>query len=189
MTMHFETVSNSQFTEGIRQFLFQCAVPSLPSIDCVFNGFENETVLPTRSNDFCVFTPLSYQPRGNVIEDWKRYADGLKLAQYMTAEIQVDCFSDSRVRARERAENFVLIASHSVGVEFFSRYGIDCQFAEGLRNLTQVLDSSKFIPRYSFTLRLGFWKKLNVKFEFFDHLNLDGVFNVDVRFPSDKEEK
>ena len=189
MTMHLETVSNAQFTEGVRQFLFQCAVPTLPSIDCVFNGFENEVSLPQGSNDFCVFTPLSYQPRGNVLEDWERYGEGLRLAQYVTAEIQVDCFSDSKVRARERASNFVLLASHSMGVDFLGRYGIDCQYAEGLRNLTQVLDSSKFTPRYSFTLRLGFWKKLNVKFDFFDHLNLDGVFNVDVRFPSDKEEK
>ena len=183
MQITLSPISNAQFTEGIRQFLFQCAAPTLPSIDCVLNGYENDVALPKHTNDFCVFTPLSYLSRGKVFEEWHTYEEGLRLCEYVTAEIQVDCFSNSKARARDRAGNYELLAGHSIGVDFFLRYGIDCQYAEAMRNLTQVLDSNKFTARYTLTLRLGFWKKLDVRFEFFDHLNLDGIHIVDVRFP------
>ena len=86
------------------------------------------------------------------------------------------------VNAQQMAQTFELIARSEAGVNFFKPLSVDCLFAENLRNLSFVLDSKKYVSRWSLELHLGFWKQIQVSFDFFTSVNVN-VVNVDVSFP------
>lgn len=179
--------SDARLTEALRQFLWRFATPPLPSIDAIRLGYENDAPLP-EGNDFCVISLLSLERQGTAVEDWDANTDGIEIGLNMEAQVQIDCFSDSRARARERAQAYEALCAHEVGLTFLRTYGVDVKYNEGTRNLSSVLDSGKYLSRYSLTLRVGFWKKVGVNVDSFTSLDLAGVHNVDVKFSPYKEE-
>ena len=106
----------------------------------------------------------------------------MNYAEYVETVWQIDCFSRSMVSAQQLATTFELIARSEAGVNFFKPLSVDCLFAENLRNLSFVLDSKKYVSRWSLELHLGFWKQIQVSFDFFTSVNVN-VVNVDVSFP------
>ena len=156
---------------------------STPAIDenHVILGQYSSSALPTDGNDFCVFTPVNQQRSGTTVQEWHPETQTTILCEYVTVTVQVDCYSSDPIYARERAQTYELVARSPMGVKHFKRYGMDCQYAEGVRNLTGLLDDSRYVSRWMFEIRLGYTKRVSVPQRYFDAVRID-VHNADVSF-------
>lgn len=177
-------LTQAQIFSAVEQFLLNFSTPPLTSDGLhVIPGNTNDQALPADGGDFCIYTPLFMSRRGANAEDWDTApAEAVNYDEYVETVWQIDCFSRSMVSAQQLATTYELIARSEAGVNFFKPLFIDCLFAENLRNLSFVLDSKKYVSRWSLELHLGFWKQIQVSFDFFTSVNVN-VVNVDVSFP------
>lgn len=177
-------LTQAQLFAGVEQFLLNFSTPTLMDDGLhVIPGNANDQSLPADGGDFCIYTPLLMSRRGTNAEDWNTApAEAVNYDEYVETVWQIDCFSRSMVSAQQLATTFELIARSEAGVNFFKPLSVDCLFAENLRNLSFVLDSKKYVSRWSLELHLGFWKQIQVSFDFFTSVNVN-VVNVDVSFP------
>ena len=177
-------LTQAQLFAGVEQFLLNFSTPTLTDDGLhVIPGNANDQSLPADGGDFCIYTPLFMSRRGTNSENWNTApAEAVNYAEYVETVWQIDCFSRSMVSAQQLATTFELIARSEAGVNFFKPLSVDCLFAENLRNLSFVLDSKKYVSRWSLELHLGFWKQIQVSFDFFTSVNVN-VVNVDVSFP------
>ena len=177
-------ITEAQLFCGVEQFLLNFSTPPLAADGLhVIPGNANDQSLPADGGDFCIYTPLLMSRRGTNAEDWNTApAEAVNYDEYVETVWQIDCFSRSMVSAQQLATTFELIARSEAGVNFFKPLSVDCLFAENLRNLSFVLDSKKYVSRWSLELHLGFWKQIQVSFDFFTSVNVN-VVNVDVSFP------
>ncbi len=177
-------LTQAQIFSAVEQFLLNFSTPPLTSDGLhVIPGNTNDQALPADGGDFCIYTPLFMSRRGTNAEDWNTApAEAVIYDEYVETVWQIDCFSRSMVSAQQLATTYELIARSEAGVNFFKPLFIDCLFAENLRNLSFVLDSKKYVSRWSLELHLGFWKQVQVSFDFFTSVNVN-VVNVDVSFP------
>lgn len=177
-------LTQAQLFAGVEQFLLNFSTPALAADGLhVIPGNANDQSLPADGGDFCIYTPLFMSRRGTNSENWNTApAEAVNYAEYVETVWQIDCFSRSMVSAQQLATTFELIARSEAGVNFFKPLSVDCLFAENLRNLSFVLDSKKYVSRWSLELHLGFWKQIQVSFDFFTSVNVN-VVNVDVSFP------
>ena len=177
-------LTQAQIFSAVEQFLLNFSTPPLTSDGLhVIPGNVNDQSLPADGGDFCIYTPLLMSRRGTNAEDWNTaLAEAVNYDEYVETVWQIDCFSRSMVSAQQLATTFELIARSEAGVNFFKPLSVDCLFAENLRNLSFVLDSKKYVSRWSLELHLGFWKQIQVSFDFFTSVNVN-VVNVDVSFP------
>ena len=177
-------LTQAQLFAGVEQFLWNFSTPTLTDDGLhVIPGNANDQSLPADGGDFCIYTPLFMGRRGTNVEEWQAEPiDAVNYCEYVETVWQIDCFSQSMVNAQQMAQTFELIARSEAGVNFFKPLSVDCLFAENLRNLSFVLDSKKYVSRWSLELHLGFWKQIQVSFDFFTSVNVN-VVNVDVSFP------
>mgnify|MGYP000064327151 CR=1 FL=1 len=177
-------LTQAQLFAGVEQFLLNFSTPTLTDDGLhVIPGNANDQSLPADGGDFCIYTPLFMGRRGTNVEEWQAEPiDAVNYCEYVETVWQIDCFSQSMVNAQQMAQTFELIARSEAGVNFFKPLSVDCLFAENLRNLSFVLDSKKYVSRWSLELHLGFWKQIQVSFDFFTSVNVN-VVNVDVSFP------
>lgn len=177
-------LTQAQLFAGVEQFLLNFSTHTLTDDGLhVIPGNANDQSLPADGGDFCIYTPLFMGRRGTNVEEWQAEPiDAVNYCEYVETVWQIDCFSQSMVNAQQMAQTFELIARSEAGVNFFKPLSVDCLFAENLRNLSFVLDSKKYVSRWSLELHLGFWKQIQVSFDFFTSVNVN-VVNVDVSFP------
>lgn len=177
-------LTQAQIFSAVEQFLLNFSTPPLTRDGLhVIPGNVNDQSLPADGGDFCIYTPLLMSRRGTNAEDWNTApAEAVNYDEYVETVWQIDCFSRSMVSAQQLATTFELIARSEAGVNFFKPLSVDCLFAENLRNMSFVLDSKKYVSRWSLELHLGFWKQIQVSFDFFTSVNVN-VVNVDVSFP------
>ena len=177
-------LTQAQLFAGVEQFLLNFSTPTLTDDGLhVIPGNANDQSLPADGGDFCIYTPLFMGRRGTNVEEWQAEPiDAVNYCEYVETVWQIDCFSQSMVNAQQMAQTFELIARSEAGVNFFKPLSVDCLFAENLRNLSFVLDSKKYVSRWRLELHLGFWKQIQVSFDFFTSVNVN-VVNVDVSFP------
>lgn len=177
-----QDITQAQFWQAIEQFCLKFATPALTDDSRhVIPGFVNDQTLPPDGGDFVVYAPIRMERQGTTIEKW-RTKDIIEWDEYVQATVQIDCYSTSPVRAFKRVSTLEMIARSEAAVNHFSALGIDCLYGENVRDLSGVLDSGKYVSRWSFELSLGFWKKAQTPMEYFTHADVD-VVNVDVRFP------
>lgn len=176
-------VTQAQLFTAVESFLLNFSTPELADVAHVIPGFVNDQSFPSDGKEYCVYTPLFMTRRGTGVEDWSEgQLEQMNYLEYVETVWQIDCFSKSMVFAQQMAQTFELIARTPTGVDFFKPLYIDCLYAEGLRNLSFVLDSKKYVSRWSLELHLGFWKQIQVQLPFFSTATVDLV-NVDVKFP------
>lgn len=177
-------ITQAQLFAGVERFLIQYATPPIEDDGLhVIPGNANDQSLPADGGDFCVFTPIFFGRKGTNVEDWETEPiDALRYSEFVETVWQVDCFSRSMVRAQQLAQTYELIARSEAGVNFFKPLYIDCLFAENVRNLSLIVDSKKYVARWSLELHLGCWKQVQVQFDYFTSATVN-VVNVDVKFP------
>ena len=105
----------------------------------------------------------------------------MELAEYVNLDIQIDVYSTNIFDALERAQTFETVARSDFGVQHFLAFGIDCLFADGVQNLTAVMDSKQYVSRWTLVLHLGYWKRVKLAQDFFKTAIVD-VINVDTKF-------
>lgn len=177
-------ITEAQLFCGVEQFLLNFSTPPLAADGLhVIPGNANDQSLPADGGDFCIYTPIYFGRRGTNVEEWQAEPiDAVNYCEYVETVWQIDCFSQSMVNAQQMAQTFELIARSEAGVNFFKPLHIDCLFAENLRNLSLIVDSKKYVARWCFELHLGFWKQVQVPFDYFTSVDVN-VVNVDVKFP------
>lgn len=177
-------LTQAQLFAGVEQFLLNFSTPTLTDDGLhVIPGNANDQSLPADGGDFCIYTPLFMGRRGTNVEEWQAEPiDAVNYCEYVETVWQIDCFSQSMVNAQQMAQTFELIARSEAGVNFFKPLYIDCLFAENVRNLSLIVDSKKYVARWSLELHLGFWKQVQVQFDCFTSVDVN-VVNVDVEFP------
>lgn len=174
--------SNFQFVKALRSFLYEFATPALKDEKHVLFGYVNEQPLPVDGNDFCVATLISQVRSGTTIEDYSESdQDVMGMREYVNAIIQIDCYSENIFDAMSRVQTYELVARSTKGVEHFRKYGIDCQYAENVRNLSGLLDSADYTARWSIELRLGYMKVVKTTQQYFEKIEPE-IINVDVKF-------
>lgn len=173
--------------KALTEFLTSFATPHLDESH-VLIGQLSEMSLPRDGNDFCVFTPILQQRVGTTFDEWSKDSDTIILSEYVNVTYQIDCYSSDIVHARERAQTYELVARSFYGVNHFKKYGIDCLFAERLRNLSSLLDDALYVSRWSIELQLGYTKRIEVPQDYFNKVDV-GVFNVDVSFNPNRKGK
>ena len=177
-----EDKTDFDFVRAVRSFLLEFATPELKDEKHVLFGYVNEQSIPPDQNDFCVATIISMVRSGTTIEDYSDSAeDQMGLREYVNAIVQIDCYSEDIFNARDRIQTYEMIARSSKGVEHFRQYGIDCQYAENVRNLSGLLDSADYVSRWSMELRLGYMKVVKSKQQYFETVK-PALINVDVKF-------
>lgn len=184
--MKVRAEDNAYFT--LRKFLFQYAQPKLKDINHVLVGYNNNLSLPADGNDFCIVTVVSETRRGQTIESFDPSPDeAVAYRTYYEQVVQVDCYSSDLYNARYRAEAFETLARTETGVNFFEEQGFDLLYADGLRDLSAVMDSNQYISRWTFNLYLGIWKEVTIEQQYFDTATVN-LKNVDVAFPPKDED-
>lgn len=173
---------------ALRKFLWQFAQPTLVDIDHVLIGYNNMLSLPSDGNDFCIVTVLSENRRGQTMQSFAPSAqNAIAYRTYYEQMVQVDCYSSDIYNARYRAEAYETIARTETGVDFFDGLGFDLLYADGLQDMTAVLDSNQYVSRWTLNLYLGLWKQVTIEQQYFDTATVD-LKNVDVAFPPSKDE-
>lgn len=163
-------------------FCFNFSAPALVDKMHVIDGFGNNRALPSDGNDFCVVTPIAQARSGQTIEHWDDDGNEIaELREYVDLDVQIDCYSTNVFDAMERAQALETCARSSYGVEHFLGFGIDCLYAEGVRNLSAVIDSKQYVSRWTLTLHLGYWKRVQLAQDFFTTARVC-VHNADSKF-------
>lgn len=177
-------ITEAQLFCGVEQFLLNFSTPPLAADGLhVIPGNANDQSLPADGGDFCIYTPIYFGRRGTNVEEWQAApTEAVNYCEYVETIWQIDCFSQSMVNAQQMAQTFELIARSESGVNFFKPLFIDCLFAENVRNLSLIVDSKKYVARWCFELHLGFWKQVQVPFDYFTSVDVN-IVNVDVKFP------
>jgi hypothetical protein len=70
-----------------------------------------------------------------------------------------------------------------VGVNFFKAYGIGCNYADDIRELTYNDEHKQIVHRYMVTLRLTFWGGVDVGTAWFTGAEINRVEDVDAFHP------
>lgn len=152
---------------AVAAFIANYAAPPLDE-SMVLAGHTSNLTRPATGEDYAIVTPISEIMRGTPIEEYEKKGDAvLGVRVYIEQLIQIDFFSANHFDAKARAESLLMILRSSHGADFFSDFAIDCLYGENLRNLSGVIDSAQYVSRWSFELRLGFWKQLEVKQSYF----------------------
>ena len=168
---------------AVRDFIFTFSRPPLASLDQIYLGYNNNLSLPTDGNDFCVASALSENRRGTTLQHFAPSpSNEIAYRTYYEIAIQIDCYSADLFNARYRAEALETIARTESGVDLFAKHQFDLLYADGLRDVTGVLDSDIYVSRWTFNLYLGIWKEINLTQQYFNTANVN-VVNVDSRFP------
>lgn len=174
---------------ALKKFIAKFAQPSLKDINHVLNGYSNNLSLPIDGDDFCVVTVLSENRKGQTMQTFPLSPENSVIYRtYYEQVIQVDCYSRDIYNARYRAETLETLARTETGVEFFLENDFDLLYADGLRDLSAVLDSAQYVSRWIFNLYLGKWKQVTIEQQYFDTATVN-VRNVDVAFPPKKDEE
>ena len=164
-----EDVTEMTFAKAMYAFLTEFSTPEL-DLEHIMNGFENDVTLPPDGNDFAVFRPLSVRRRGTNSETYEKDPDGrdiMTVGSYQEMLIQVDFYSKNWRDAQRRAQTIECVARSSYGPAFFNQFGLDCLYADEAQNLTAVMDSRKFVSRWSLILHVGHWKRVEIPQDFF----------------------
>lgn len=152
----------------------------------IFMGNDNDMALPAGSNEFVVNTVLSHVTHGTPIVRYELNEDGIYEAAVYSLEeltVQVDAYSDDPTTARMRAQCIATIAGTTPGVDFMYGRGISSLYTDDPRETTVVMDSQKYVHRWTTTLHLSYVHRMRLGVEGIAAVNVD-VQNVDVKYPS-----
>lgn len=167
--------------DAVRSFIMFCC-PTVEKRHIIF-GDTNNITLPKCNDDIFIVTPISQTRRGTDITEYPEGEDCVYIKEYVNCQVEIDAYSRSQFDAQDRIQTIETVYRSQFGVEFFKNHSIDCQHCEASRNVTSTLDSNQYVSRWLLDLELGFWKIVSIPQEFFDSVSLDGIVNVDVRFP------
>ena len=176
------SLTRATFWKSIEEFLIAFSTPAIADdgIHVIYGSADDQSLPP--DNEFIVYTPISQSRRGRTFQEWHKTDDVIGWREYVEVILQIDCYSSSPVHAMSRAQTFETMARSEAGVDFLKARHIDCLYADSVRNLTNLLDSGKPVPRWSLELHVGYWKQLQTDQDYFTSADVD-VINVDVRFP------
>ena len=146
------TATTPNIIPALVDFITTFATPALADSNHVINGFERNIAPPKDKQDFCVIQPLRH------------------------------CYSRNLFDAASRAQTFETVARSFAGVDLFSKHAIDCQNADGVQNLTAILDEAQYQSRWALTLHLGYWRTVEISQDYIEAMEIE-IHNVDVRFP------
>lgn len=156
--------------------------------DNIYRGWENRSALPAGSNEYAVITVAGTTRRGtgtetiNNIGSPDNEPEQYQIRTWYEVLAQVDFCSDTDV-ARQRVYSLDSIFRSTVGVNFFSAYGITAQYADNIQELTFVDEADQYVKRYALTLHLGYWAGVDVESSWFDTVDLNRVEDVDAHHP------
>lgn len=177
-------LTQAQVFAGIEKFILTFSCPALTDDGRhVIPGFVNDQSLPPDGGDFCVYSPIQFLRHGVNVETWRKADDAVDYSEYIESVWQIDCYSTSPVRAMNRASGLEALVRSEVAVNALQASHISPLYGEGLTNLSGLLDSGKYVARWQFTARFGFWKKYAVEFSYFNAVDVR-VVNVDATFPA-----
>lgn len=144
-------------------------------------GFANDLTLPADGNDCCVVTPIAQRRSGTNIERYPEGEEVQELLEHVELDVQIDCYSNNEFDALDRAATYETIGRSAIGVKFFERFNIGLLYTDSSQNLSSVLDSDRYVSRWTLTLHLSYWKTVKLGQDFFKTITID-VANVDVKF-------
>lgn len=176
-------VSQAQLFSAVEGFLLNFSTPPITNDgNHIIPGFTNDQSLPNDGGDFCIYTPISMVRRGTDVEEWfKDTTDAINYNEYVESIWQIDCYSKSPAYAQQRVQTYETIMRSPAGVAYFSPLYVDCLFADSPRNLSMILDSKKYRSRWSIELHLGFWKQVQIQFDYFTSITPE-LIDVDAKF-------
>lgn len=172
---------------AVQNFCVKYSAPALVDEWHVVPAHQNLS-LPKDKGDFIVVTPINQMRMGTTVSTFDPQTGTTKHRTYYEASVQVDVYSANTVDAADRAATLETMARSFEGVGFFKNYDIDCLYAENASNLTAALDSETYQSRWMLTLRLGFWKEVEVATDSLDSVDVR-LKNVDVHFPPNEESR
>lgn len=177
------TATTPNIIPALVDFITTFATPALADSNHVINGFERNIAPPKDKQDFCVIQPLRRARRGTTLQEYDKVGDDvIRLKEYVDLDVQIDCYSRNLFDAASRAQTFETVARSFAGVDLFSKHAIDCQNADGVQNLTAILDEAQYQSRWALTLHLGYWRTVEINQDYIEAMEIE-IHNVDVRFP------
>lgn len=183
MTALIQDTTEARPWAALERFIAAFACPEIADDGLhIVPGFADEQSLPADGNDFAVFTPITETRRATNAQEWDGVAEKITELEYIEQAWQIDFYSGSPVHAMNRAQALEQMARTEQAVTFMRALHIDLQYADGLTNLTGILDAGKYVSRWAVTVHVGYYRKLKQTQEFFTAASVD-VVNVDVRFP------
>lgn len=173
------------------------ADPDLPALaqPQIIRGWQNYGGLPPKTQELVILTLLSASRRGTNVRT-RRDADApsgivetvSRLAEHL---VQIDfCCARPRMpeyAARTRAEIVEILARDPVGVSFFQKYGLSSCYADEVRALPFVNESRQWVARYSVTIHLTGWTRIETTLDSLTDVRLH-LENVDEHHPVQKGE-
>lgn len=180
-TLPLKSANHTKALNALIAFCYQYASPKIIDENHVLDGFGKNRSLPPDSNDYCIVTPIVQTRSGTTVEEWDKVEDVQVLKEYVELDVQIDCYSTNNFDAMDRAQTYETIARSSAGVAFFNQFDMDCLYADGLRNLSSIIDDPCYVSRWTLTLHLGYWKQVRLGQDFFTSAQVN-VDVVDVRF-------
>lgn len=178
-------VTEPQLYRALERFLIEFSTPPVADDGRhVIPGDIDEQSLPP-DNEFYMYAPIRSERQGTNIEEWHDTDDVAGQLEYVETVVQVDCYSSSLVHAMRRAHTLETMMRSEPAVRHLAPYGIVPLYADAPRNLSRVMDSGKYVPRWSVDLHIGYWRRVDSVQEYFTKVTVD-VQNVDVRFPPEQ---
>lgn len=159
----------------------------------IIRGWQNYGGLPPKTQELAILTLLSVSRRGTNARTRRdaNAATGIietvsRLAEHM---VQID-FCCARPRtpeyaARTRAEIMEILSRDPIGVAFFQKYGLSSCYADEIKALPFVNESKQWVARYSVTLHLTGWTRVETTLDSFTNVTLQ-IENVDGHHPVKK---
>ena len=173
---------------AVYDFVERWAYPGLES-PCIFRDASNDAARPAGSNEFAIISVLGSTRRGTTIERFNNTnapdenPEQIQLRTLYDCLVQIDLYSDDD-EARRRAHTLETMARTSVGVNFFKKpYGIGCNYADDVRELSCTDESRRMVHRYMVTLHLTYWGGVDIGSAWFKDATLNRVEDVDAHHP------
>lgn len=183
MTALVTDVTEANAWAAIEAFIAAFAEPSLATDGLhIIPGFANDQSLPPDGNDFAIFTPIRSTRKGTNRQIWDELEDKITLAEYVETVWQIDFYSSSPIYSMRRAQAIEQMARSETAVRFMRERHCDLLYADAPDNLSGLLDSGRYVSRWSVELRVGVHRKLQSAQQYSETGAVD-VINVDVRFP------
>lgn len=174
--------------------LTYCQAPDLPVLEQrqIVRGWQNlVSALPPNTREYVVLTLLATERHGTNVHEYRHSTGDTGLDEKVSTHnihmVQADfccAYPDQTEEvARTRAELLEMFTRDSIGVDFFSKYGLSCCYADDVRPLSFLDPETKqWVARYTVTMRIEGWLSSEPKIDSFSSVELY-LENVDVHHP------
>lgn len=145
----------------------------------IFQGYQNKSVLPQKSNNYAICTLLNSTRIGTNTKETNNTEQTIQTLTQVRVPVQVDIYGNSQIEALQNMQACYNLFRDTIAVNFLSPYNLVPLGAGDIKDMTNTDKSNQYVFRYSCDFELSYWTRVTTAQDYFNSAN-PVIRNVDV---------